>query len=140
MIWSWTKRKLINLFCFKIDVIKKWRDTKKAIPPKSDKLKFAELGDIKRQEICNWGNKMNSSVFFCNLRNLQNYLYIRNYSNYFILQSVHLRYKYAIRIHFSFIRNIPQGLATIFFYPSTTLKNHKWRISNVKFSHNILSK
>ena len=28
-----------------------------------------------------------------------------------------------------------QGLATIFFYPSTTLKNHKRGISNVKFSY-----
>jgi hypothetical protein len=33
-----------------------------------------------------------------------------------------------------------QGRVTIFFYPSTTLKNHKGGISNVKFSYNTFSK
>jgi len=36
--------------------------------------------------------------------------------------------------------NRSQGLATIFFYPSTTLKNHKGGISNVKFSNNTFFK
>ena len=33
-----------------------------------------------------------------------------------------------------------QGLVTVFFYPSTTLKTHKGVISNVKFSYNIFFK